>query len=161
MTTEERLVNLEKELAGAKCRSRVMLMGAVAAVALVFLLCAGGDATQKVVRAERFELVNANGNVCAAWGMSMTGGGPRLVLCDQYYRPRAQLTVEGDGNAMLVLSNQDGKNRAGLGVLTDGSVVLALSDQNGKTRAGLAADTSGHPGLVLYDQNDRVFWRTP
>ncbi len=51
MTTEERLEKLEKELARAKRRSRVMLVAAVMTVAAVFLLGAG-CAKAKVAKVE-------------------------------------------------------------------------------------------------------------
>ena len=74
MTTEERLEKLEKDLAGAKHdlakakrRSRLLLVGAVAIVALVFLLGAGNDAVQNVVRAHEFDLVDFNGQSVPHW----------------------------------------------------------------------------------------------
>jgi hypothetical protein len=162
MTTEERLEKLEKELTGAKRRSRVMLVATVMAVAVVFLLGAGGEAVQKVVRAERFELMDSTGKLRAVLGLTESGQ-PALGLWDQDGKARAVLGLRaGPGLADepgLWLSDHDGKVRAMLDLCCFGQPALSLLDQNGENRVTLALSAVlvkfGEPWLALHDQDGK------
>ena len=139
MTIEERLANLEWELAHVKRRNRRLLVAAllVAGAAVVAaawigmpgkVLAESGAKAPNVVRASKFILEDADGKV------------------------RALLTLN-DGPA-LYFYDENGKLRAGLGALK-GEVSLILCDGNAKRRAVLAANMEG-PGLGLYDENGKV-----
>lgn len=147
MITEERLEKVEKELARAKRRSRVILLAAAMTVAAVFLLCAG-DAVPKVVRAERFELVDTNGTVRAVLHMSQLAGGPELSLSGP--SGSAHLRVF-DSGPQLGLYDKNKTGRVALMVSDVGSE-LNLRDENGKLRNVLFVASSG-PGLSLFDEN--------
>jgi len=138
MTTEERLENLERELARAKRRTRRLLAGAVLVLGIGLVVWAfGPDKTLAQVAAGGVKEVRAN----------------QFLLVDENGKPRAKLSVDKDG-PWLVLADENGKDRAALGVDEDGPR-LALLDANGKVRAGLAMDEDG-PGLYLYDENDNL-----
>jgi hypothetical protein len=115
-------------------------------VALVFLLGAGGEAVQKVVRAEEFRLVGRDGKTRAM--LDLVGNEPGLVLIDQNDSVRAMLNLADSGRPGLSLWDQDGKTHAMLG-----QTYLMLNDQNDTTRAELHLADSGQPGLGLIDQN--------
>ncbi len=154
MTTEERLEKLESDLAGAKRRNRLLLVG-VAIVAGMFLLGAGGEELQKVVRGERFELVDSTGRVCAALGVDK--GQPSLKLFDQNDTERVSLGVSAEsGQPALKLCDQNGEVRASLKLDTSGQSKLGLADQNGKVRAHLGVDAGGKAGLMLWDENGKI-----
>src|SRR3972149_6409016 len=87
----------------------------------------------KVIRAERFELVDGGGAVRAA--LAATSDGPSLGLFDENEKARAVLGVTGAGPA-LVLADQNGKASAMVSVASDGPGVN-LYDENGKVRARL------------------------
>lgn len=129
MTTEERLVKLEKELAGAKRRSRVMLVAAVLSVAAVFLLGAGNDAAQRVVRAGKFELVDSTG------------------------KTRAVLAVSPSGQAHLVLKDENGLDRVGMSASASGPSGVHVYGEAGHLRARLSVDEADQSGLYLSDPN--------
>jgi len=103
----------------------VCLVVTVAAVAY-----AAGQAkavpVAEVVRARRFELVDADG------------------------KERAVLRIAAEGTPMLVLWDNNGKVSAGLGLGPDGSPNLALVDANGKGSVLLSSSS-----LVLFDGNRR------
>ncbi len=102
MTLEERVENLERELAHMK-RDRV----------------------EPEVRARSFVLVDDNGKDRAA--LAMTEDGPRLFLSDENGEPRVTLSVQKDG-ARLSLWDENGKNRVGLSVLKNGPGVSVTKD---------------------------------
>jgi hypothetical protein len=160
MTTEERLEKLEKELAGAKRRSRVMLIAAAMAVAVVFLLGAGGEAVPKVIQAEKFELVDSTGRGRAALEMTQAGE-PGLVLGDEKGKIRTGLIMGEAGRPSLGLFDDNGIPRIILHLDDSGEPTLSLSDENGKVRAGMCLGESGEPGLGLYDQEGKTIWSKP
>lgn len=137
MTTEERLEKLEKELAKAKRKSRLMLVAAVMTVAGMFLLGAEGDQSPMVIRAQSFAVVDQNGNALAILGLG-TDGQPGLFLYDQNSHVRGGLTVAENGVS-----------------------TLGIYDQNGSPRAVLGVDKNGTPGLALLDQSGTIYWHAP
>jgi hypothetical protein len=158
MTTEERLERVEKELVKAKRRSRVVLVAAVMAVAVVFLLGAGNGTVQNVIRAGKFELVDASGTVRAALG-SDSAGRSALAFGNEK-NPRIVLALDSAGGSALVLCDQNGKGRVLLALSGSGEPDLELYDQNDTSRVMLGLDTSG-PMLYLCDQNGKIIWRAP
>ena len=90
----------------------------------------------KVLRAERFEVVDSSGKV------------------------RAALETLPDGSPGLTLRDKDGQMRAGL-LLSNGSPGLSLWGKDGKGGAMLAVRADGSPELALYDKDGRLVWQTP
>ncbi len=138
----------------------------------------GREEPKSVVRAERFELVDAAGHVRAALGTSKEGhiglgifdddgnlraalhlppdGSARLSLGDGNGVERAMLGVEPDGSPVLHLGDETGKVRV-LGHCDDGGSALTLFDAAGKPRAFLNTDTDdGTPALILLDEGGEV-----
>jgi hypothetical protein len=125
--------------------------------------------TEKVLRAEKFELVDQTGTIRAVLGsVSSTVHG--LTLYDPNGRPRAGLGVSADGTAMMqllgpqstvavvveesgvakVVFMKDGLQRIGLGVLPDGLATLSFFDVDMTIRVGLMMrGEDGQPGLIL------------
>lgn len=111
-------------------------------------LAQGDDATPDVVRARRFELVDAEGRMRAALGFLVTGD-PALRLFDAAGNTQAQLSVDDEGNLALVLCDAAEKPRASLMVLDDGVPGLFLYDAAGEEQAQLSVPADGGPGLWL------------
>jgi hypothetical protein len=160
MTTEQRLENLEKELARVKRRSRWLLAMVLLGVGLVVLAAAWMGTAEKavagnaakaptIIRANAFIVEDENGKIRAALsGVEKDGHG--LFIYDDQLISRAGLINTKDG-PRLVLGDENHKTRAGLGVTKDGPSLL-LSDENDKVRAGLGVTKNG-PQLELGDGN--------
>lgn len=90
---EKRLETLERE----GRRWRVMALGSVALLGAVALAGAAGmGKIEKVIRAERFEVVDAAGNVRALLAVDKDGMAA-LKLADAAGMARAELSVENVG----------------------------------------------------------------
>ena len=106
-----------------------------------------GRGSDGVVRAERFELVDADGAVTAVLGVNEDGAGLSLMEAGND-EPRCSLQMGPRGPA-VVLSDNDGKVRVRVEADVDGPY-LALYDGKGTIRVGLAVPEDG-PALDLYD----------
>jgi len=159
MTTEERLENLERELARAKRRNRWLV--AVAGLAVVGLILAwtlakttqavlaqAAGGAEKVIRANTFIVEDANGKELAMLGVD--AGRPVLYLFDENGKVRAMLGVGANGAAMGLFDENDNP-RAWLAAVGDRAAVEVF-DENGMSRARLDM-TAGNPGLSLSDEN--------
>jgi len=159
MTTEERLENLERELASANRRNRWLL--AVVGLAVIGLVLAstwtkttaiaqaqGAGAVPKVVRANEFILEEENGKTRAT--LKVDKDGPKLALFDENGMSSASLGVGKDA-ALLRLYGENGKSCVILCVLKD-APILALQDENGKDRAMLSVNKDEGTGLHLFDK---------
>jgi hypothetical protein len=124
-----------------------------------------------VVQARAFEVVDSNGQVRGALGV--TSDGPALLITDAAGHGRAGLGLGPTGEPVLVLRDAAGKNRAALSLAADGmpglffysaakvrgvtvgidkgGPVLDLADPKGVTRARLEVDAKGAPRLVFAD----------
>jgi len=166
MTIEERLANLERELARAKRHNR-WLLAAVGLAAGVFGVVwigaaagcnghapAGGVAT--VIRAGQFVLQDGNGKTRAT--LALTDIGPALCLTDETGNPRAVLTVFKAG-PRLNLFDEKGKDCVRLGANKDGPM-LALTDETGTPRAALGVGKYGSV-LGLFDADGKAIWQAP
>ena len=159
LTMEQRVERLERHNRRLEVGMVVLAMVVGGMVALVLSLVFLGatkwkprmapptEAFGKVVRAQKFEVVDSNGAM------------------------RGIFDVLPDGNPGLVLVDKNGKTRASFSVLPDGSG-LGLFDKEGKLRAGLGAVEleAGRTGattrtvaysLTFYDQDERVIWKAP
>jgi hypothetical protein len=136
----------------------------VIAVALVWLCLRGPVPTAQaaaakvtapaVIRAQHFELADAQGRAVGDFGLS-PGGAPRLVLRDRQGQGRVFLMVEPNGSSRLYLADENGKARADLRLLGDGSPSMALLDKDGGTRAGLRLIDDGSPRFSLSGKNGK------
>jgi hypothetical protein len=160
MTIEERLESIERRLSAAKLRNRYLLIGLAAlAVGWVSMSTTGtiqAQTSENTVRAEKFELVDSQGNVRAA--LTETDAGPLLYLSDENGNVRVALNAT-DAGPGLNLWDKNEKLRVALTVLGSGTG-LALSDENEKLRASLGFSDSGS-WLVLKDENGRPIWSAP
>jgi hypothetical protein len=104
------------------------------------------------VEAERFNLKDSNGKVCATWAATNVGNG--FAINDEQGRPRILLGATQDG-ALLSILDENMKNRLELSGNKNGPG-LTLYDENGKVRALLTIGIE--EGLVLVDENgnDRI-----
>jgi len=134
--------------------------------------------TEKVVRAEKFELVDSTGKICATLGPNgphkqsltfydhtgtpragigvSTEGGPSIV---QLMGPGATVAiiVEDDGTAKVVLQSQHGQ-KIGLGLASDGMATLSFFDAASVLRAGVileAEEEDGRLGLILRNERNQ------
>jgi len=106
---------------------------------------------QEVIRAKRFELVDAEGKTRGELSMGVYGRSPEIRFFDQKGESGALLTVDSDGRPACVLFDGKGKPRSLMSVDADGNPGLRLLNEKGKTRAGLSLD-----GLGLFDDNGKV-----
>jgi hypothetical protein len=134
----------------------------VAAVCLVVTVAAvayaagqAKTAAPKVVRAQKFEVVDAQGRVRATLGL-LPDGSPSLELTDEQGKTRAQLSLYSDGSPYLGLQDAKLMPHAMLGVRSDGSPYLGLQDAKLKTRAELSLDSGGRPSLALSDEQGKT-----
>ena len=168
-TTEERLANLERELARAKRRNRRLLAVAglaVGAFALVWIVAgtanraeAQGAAVPAVIRAKKFILEDENGNTRIALGTDQVldlsplkeamknPGTSRFALVQLTVMSGPGLTVydeKGKARIMLYVSNE---------ALTP-EPTLILYDEKCKQRTHLCVDKDG-PLLRLRDEKGK------
>jgi hypothetical protein len=161
MTTEERLENLEKELARAKRRNRWLLAAVLLGAGVVILAAAWIGTPEKVlaenaakaptiIRANVFIVEDENGKPQAI--LKAEKEGPGLWMYDENGKTRAMLSVFKNG-PMLWFYDEKETPRAGLSAGKEGPM-LHLIDENGKIRAGLNVGKDG-PWLELLDENGK------
>ena len=109
-----------------------LLLAAAVGRVLPMAEAADGD----VVRAQRFEVVDAAGKTRAVLGV-LADGSPGLWMYDAAEKTRAVLAVKTDGLTVLALLDAAGKERAVLGVHPDGSPALSLRDARGNVVRGV------------------------
>ncbi len=89
-------------------------------------IAAAKAATMRVVKAEKFVLVNRAGT------------------------QRGALLIEGDGTSAIALSDDEGRNRAELRVTKEGGSSATFYDRAGNRRVALGQSTSGRAGLAIF-----------
>jgi hypothetical protein len=129
---------------------------------------AGKTSAPDVIRAQKFELVDAEGRVRAALEVK-DDGTAQLELCDEKDRPRAALThfPDPDDYTCLEFCDETGAELLSLGEGLGGSG-MAFHDGSGSLRAALLVDleqtATGELGratassLSLSDKNTKVLW---
>jgi len=181
LTLQERVESVERH----NKRLKVGMLAVLAAVGGL-LFVGATEPVAKVVRAQKFEVVDSEGNVRVGVttaggsaglyvkdkdgklrlrmgaGMGLTDAGqPSLSMRDKDGNLRVALSVEDDGRPMLGLSNKDGRPRVLLWVDEDGSPGLVLSDKDEKFVAMLRVFDDVGPRLVLSDKDGKVIWKAP
>jgi len=118
-------------------------------------------AVEKVVQAERFELVDSQGNVRARLGAGADGS-PSLHLLDSNGAPRISLWVRSEPRMLtdegpgLELCGENAVARARISVRSDGAPAVRLLDEQGIERAVLALKPDGAPSLHLFNKGGQV-----
>jgi hypothetical protein len=136
----------------------------------------------EVVRARRFEVVDAAGKVRAKLETTPEGESELWLGCAGPYQsihlvllpdnlPLVSLSgPEGTGGIMLDLTEEsprvtlwhkDGKASASLAVSSNGCPALTLTDSSAKPRAQLGLSADGSPAVQLFDKHEKVVWRAP
>ncbi len=100
-----------------------------------------------VIRAQRFELVDAQGRVRGALGMGRFGDTPGIRLYDAKGQARVVLNVHPSGDPSLTLLDDKGHLRVGLGCHH-----LTLYDEEGQWRAQLSLSHNDRAHLTLFDK---------
>ena len=114
-------------------------------------------ASQNVVTAEEFRLVDKEGKILSTWGMY--AGGPGIVLFNKSGQFRAVFSLTSpDEGPILTFADNKGNHRAIVGLGSGKQPYVTLRDQTGNERISLSLDDDGDPYLALYDQaeNERA-----
>ena len=107
-----------------------------------------GPVTSDVVKAKRFELVDAKGETRGLFTVGKDGD-PILVLYDSAGQVRGGFSTL-NGDPMLVLNDSAGQVRGLFGTL-NGDPMLVLNDSAGQVRGSFGVDKDGDPKLALRD----------
>jgi hypothetical protein len=115
-----------------------------------------GEGAGTELRATRFTLVDGGGRARAALGPA-DDGSTGLLLYDAQERPRAQMVLDGSGQASVKLHDRDGDVAAWLAVGRSGAPSLYLrgvsrSDRAVRGHAEICVDEHGCPVLSLHDR---------
>lgn len=151
MTTEERLEFLERELARAKRRGRVLVVAAVVLLAFFCHVDVIGTAEAKdpaktaaprEIKASAFTVVDKNGVARASMGIE--NDVPVLSLRDGMGVPRISLQVK-DAGPGISLNDASGMSRASI-IFTSG---VSMFDFSGEDGASLMKLSSSRDGSML------------
>ena len=115
---------------------------------------------EKVVIAEQFRLVDKEGNLRGAIGLSGKEA-PKLWFYDEGGTPRIGMVLSDKGVPTLEFSDGVGKPRIGMNLSDKGVPTLGLYDEVGTPRLGMVLSDKGGPGLVLCDEGGTVMWSAP
>ena len=116
------------------------------------VVMAQDKAAAEVVKAKRFEVVDAQGRVRAALGFTEDGK-QVLNLSDEAENVRASLRLAPDGSPVLGMRDAAGKAQIMLAMTKEGQM-LGMSDGAGNLQAQLFAQSDGQSALILHDQNN-------
>jgi hypothetical protein len=133
---------------------------ALAAFAFVAGLIVAGvgrapvNADVNVLRATRFELIDATGRVMGVFA-SADGKTPQLELRDAAGKPRVYMGIKAsNGEPEFTLNGKDGKKRAWLSLTSVGGANLMLIDNEERARVNLLTTPDGDPFLHFLDANE-------
>ena len=119
------------------------------------------QAPARVVRAERFEMVDARGAVRALLAVQEDDATVLKLQRTDTAGPGAVVTVHPDDRVDLGLLDRTGRIRAGLGLTVEGLPVWVLVDSAGQPRARLRLLPDGSPDLELLTETGQALWRAP
>jgi hypothetical protein len=137
----------------AGMRATVVL--AFAAGSLAAAVLAQDPKTPPVVKASRFELVDASGRTRAVIGMSK-GGSPEFDLRDPEGRPRALLVLDGDNLPIFFLKDTDVITRAKWELDSKGEAKLSFHNPDLTPRLEL-----GGSGVRISNSKGVSVWEAP
>jgi hypothetical protein len=136
-----------------KLKWAIVVVALCVVVTVAAVAYAAGKATDvpEVIRAQRFELVDPEGEVRAFLGLH-EGGSPSLTLVST--RPRlstAAVTINDEGEPALFLLNGRAATSADLSLNNDGSAGMSVSDKLVRVRVYLGTLPGGDPSLHFRD----------
>jgi ribosomal protein S18 acetylase RimI-like enzyme len=145
-------------------RNRIILISLVISVVLGFLagFLGGRLATSPVrekpatavIRAERFQLADANGLTRGSFEVDPRGIA-RLVLRGQNGASLVSLATDPQGAASLQMGDEKGQSAVVLKTEPQGAQTIALFHE-GKPRVTLEVQKNGDSGIDLYDKGKRL-----
>ncbi len=100
------------------------------------------------ITAERFELVDANGNTRGLFHVSNSGAS--MVMLDPNGATRLVTAVRNDGTPVVSVLDADGNSRALMSVGNNGSPVVSILDPDETPRAALGGG-NGAFGVFAFD----------
>ncbi len=110
------------------------------------------EVTAKSVTAERFRLVDSDGELRAV--MKTKQDQPVVQFMDDEHRVRFEIKLENDWPVMSLM-NDDAKTQIEFG-LADGKPALFFKDSAGSLRLGIAlSKPDGSPRLLILDQDEK------
>jgi hypothetical protein len=109
---------------------------------------------QKEVRAQKFVLVDKDGNTRADLGTTVDQVG--LTLIGKGGVPHAVFTLGGDGTPSLILANNIGLPRASLTISPSGEPNIILTGNKGQGSADLYISDDGMPSLAFFDTDGKA-----
>jgi hypothetical protein len=133
----------------------VCIVSLCVVVAAAAAFGAGKSAAPDVIQAQRFELVDADGEVRARLSVAPTIG-PSLFLYDDRGEVRVRLRLTPDGCPSLELWDEEGRGGAAVFVGTEDSPTMVLRRRDGVAHAELSAKK-----LALYDEAAKEVWSAP
>ena len=110
-----------------------------------------------IVKASRFELVDAEGRTRAVLGMSK-GGSPELDLRDPEGRPRALLVLDANHLPIFLLKDAQVVTRARLELDAKGGARLSFADADLNPRIEVDGTK---PEVKTLDSKGTVTWKAP
>ena len=138
-----------------------VLVGLLAISSFLFILSAAAQPeVQDVVRANSFEVVDADGTVLAKLGPGEKGSSG-LALCDASGKLRAAIGITADGTNGLAVYDAGGTGRIVLSILSNGSTGLAVFDASENVRAAFGTLPDGSPKLQLIDAGGNDLFSAP
>lgn len=155
MSAEERIERLEREFVGMRRRARWLLGSGLGLVAALLVLPGYMAQDPKVVRAERFEVVNKEGKALAALTLHNTGL-PSIVTPEAKNLPEVRALFP-DELVLCLLASKAGQARIMLTTVDDWKDRLPSIDEGGSIR--LSVSKVG-PRIFLKDpRTDKDLWK--
>jgi len=110
----------------------------------------GKGPTTNIIKAQRFELVDAQGKACAVLSRRADGT-PQLVLLDKKGSVSFGLELGPKGHPTMTFTGE-GAGQAVLAVWPDKTPGLVLSDKQGNVRGTFRLSPAGKPALIFADE---------
>lgn len=144
--------SLVKRVERLERQNRLLRIASVFGLILLSgVLFMGQSSQDRTLTAGRLELVDRNGRIRAALGM--TDIGPALLLVDEEGKTRVSLRSTATGSS-LKLYDAIGRMEGGAFEVNASSHEFRLHDQSGKVRTGLVVSDEG-PGIILADASGK------
>jgi hypothetical protein len=153
-TLEQRMERLER--ANRRLKLGMLALAAV----MVGFVCIAATTSQKVVRAQGFEITDSHGTYRGSLAVDADGA-PRLFLHNKGATGGVGLGINADGSPGLALFGKQKDVRVALTVLAHGGPALVFRDENHGHRVLLSADTDEGPSLVFRGKDGKVLWKAP
>ena len=128
-------------------------------IVMAVLLCGGGLAglksqDSKILRAERFEVVDPNGILRMTIGTANTHA-PHIVMYDMDEKSRMNLGLNLIGTPMLYQFDKEGTLRMRVGLDEIGNPEIAQLDSDKKFRMVLDLGSQGAPRFAQFDKEQK------